>query len=71
MFYKYFGKKSSCGADTHADKSTIKSEIISNPQLTEELDKPITRKVEKWKAYSTFKGNIQGYDEAVMQLTNK
>ena len=45
MFYKCLGKKSSCGADTHADKSTIKSETILNRQLTEELGKPITRKV--------------------------
>ena len=58
------------GAVTHAlsknlttrGKSAIKSEIMSNQQLTEGLHKPITRKFEKPKVYSTFKDNICGAD---------
>ena len=40
-------------------------------QLTEELHKPIIRKLEKGKVYSTFKDNIWGADLADMQLLSK
>ena len=39
MGYKFFDKKSS--------DSGVKSEIMSNQQLTEELHKPIIKKIEK------------------------
>ena len=63
MVYKCFDKKSSSGA--------IKSEIISNQQLAEELQKPIIRKFEKHKVYSSFKDNIWGAVVADMQLISK
>ena len=42
-----------------------------NEQLTNELHKPIIRKFEKRKVYSTFKDNIWGVDLADMQLLSK
>ena len=45
--------------------------IPQNEQLAEELHKPIIRKFEKRKVYSTFKDNIWGVDLADMQLLSK
>ena len=50
MIYKLSDENSSCGA--------IKSEIVLNQQLAEELHKPIIRKFENQKVYSSFKDNI-------------
>ena len=61
MVYKFFDKKSK-GAG-------IKS--MSNQQLTNELLKPVIRKLEKRKVYSSFKDNIWGADLADMQLISK
>ena len=47
MAYEYFDKKSSPGA--------VKSEIMPNQELAEELHKPRIRKFEKRKAYSSLK----------------
>ena len=44
MVYKFFDKKTSGGA--------IKNEIISNKELVEQLQKPITRKLKKRKVDS-------------------
>ena len=63
MVYKFFDKHFSGGA--------IKSEIMPNQQLPEESHKPITRKLEKHKVYSSFKDNIQGANVADMQLISK
>ena len=63
MVYKVFGKKSK--------GSGIKNEIKENQQLTNELHKPIIRKSEKRKVYSSFKDNIWGFDLADMQLISK
>ena len=62
MVYKFFDKKSS--------GSGVKL-IPENEQLAEELHKPIIRKFEKRKVYSTFKDNIWGFDLADMQLLSK
>ena len=51
-------RKSSGRAVTHAGKSAIKSEIMSNQQLAEELHKATNRKFKKHKVYSSFKDNI-------------
>ena len=60
MFYTFFDKKS---------KGTgIKSKIEENKQLANELYRPIIRKSEKRKMYSSFKDNICGVDLADMQL---
>ena len=62
MVYKYFESKVS--------GSGVKL-IPQNKQLANELHKPIIRKFEKRKVYSTFKDNIWGVDLADMQLLSK
>ena len=44
---------------------------MSNQQLADELQKPISRKFLKRKVFSSFKDNIWGTDLADMQLVNK
>ena len=62
MVYKVFDPKvSESGAKL----------IPENEQLANELHKPIIRKFEKRKVYSTFKDNIWGVDLADMQLLSK
>ena len=62
MVYKFFDSKvSGSGAKL----------TLQNEQLAEELYKPIIRKIEKRKVYSTFKDNIWGVDFADMQLLSK
>ena len=62
MVYKFFDSKvSGSGAKL----------IPENKQLANELHKPIIRKLEKRKVYSTFKDNIWGVDLADMQLLSK
>ena len=53
MVFKFFDKKISNG--------TVKNKVISNKELTEELHKPITKKFEKRKFYSTFLDNFLEY----------
>ena len=54
------------------NKSTIKSEIILNKQLAEELNKPIIRKLKKkQEIHSSVKENIWGADLADTQLISK
>ena len=53
------------------DKKSKGSGIVNNKeniQLAEELYKPIIRKLEKRKVYSSFRDNIWGADLADMQL---
>ena len=61
MVYKFFDKKSS------------RSDIVNKPnyQLTNELHKPITRKFQKRKVYSSFRYNIWGVDLADMHSLSK
>ena len=62
MVYKFFDSKvSGSGAKL----------IPQNEQLPNELHKPIIRKFEKRKVYSTFKDNIWGVDLADMELLSK
>ena len=62
MVYKSFDSKvSGSGAKL----------IPENEQLAEELHKPIIRKFEKRRVYSTFKDNIWDVDLADMQLLSK
>ena len=62
MIYKFFDKKS--------EGSGLKL-VHQNEQLANELHKPITRKFEKRRVYSTFKDNIWGVGLADMQLLSK
>ena len=63
MVYKFFGKKFAV--------SGIKTEIIQNQQLAEELHKPIIRKFKKRKRDTSFKA-IYGVAHLVdMHFINK
>ena len=62
MVYKFF--------DSEVSGSGAKL-IPENKQLANELHKPIIKKFEKRKVYSTFKDNIWGVDLADMQLLSK
>ena len=68
MVYTFFDKKSS-GADTSV--GAIKSKIMPNHQLAEDLHKPIIRKSENRKVYLSFKENIWGAYLVDMQLISK
>ena len=62
MVYKFFDSKVSGSGEKR---------ILENEQLANELHKPIIRKFEKRKVYSTFKDNIWAVDLADMQLLRK
>ena len=66
-FIFFFDENSSC-AVTCTNTYAIKSKIMSNQQLAEELHKAIIRKFEKWKVYPAFKDNIWDADLGYMQL---
>ena len=51
IVYKFFGKKSAKGRGINS---------ISNEQLADELQKPITREFDRRKVYTSFKDNIWG-----------
>ena len=63
MIYNFFDRKTSFGA--------VKREVMPNQQLSEELPKPIIRKLEKQKVNSSFLDNIWGADLAYMKLISK
>ena len=63
MVYKYF--------DTKTSDVAVKSQIMQNEELAEELHKSIIRKFQKRKVHSSFIDNIQGADLADMQLISK
>ena len=74
QFTNFFEKKSATNADkSAANKSygAIKIGIISNQQFTEELNKPVIKKIEKHIVHSSFMHNIWGADIADMHLTTK
>ena len=62
MVYKFFDKKSH-------EKGLANNK--ENVQLANELHKPIIKKFNKRKVYSSFKGNIWGAELADMQLLSK
>ena len=57
--------------DKNTYGETVKNEITTNKELTEELQKPIIRKFNKRKVYLPFIDNIWGTDLADMQLIRK
>ena len=79
MVYKGFDKKSTLHArsenlstrDKSASSSGVKSEIMSNRKLAEELHKLIIRKFQKLKVNSSFIDNIWGTDLANIPLISK
>ena len=66
MVYKFFDAKASS-----PDKKTVGSGVNENIKLANELHKPVIRKFNKRKVYSSFKDNISGADLADMQLLSK
>ena len=62
MVYKFFDKKSSGSGLVNNNE---------NIHLAKELHKPIIKKFNKRKVYSSFKENIWGVDLADMQLLSK
>ena len=66
MIYNFFDTKASS-----PDRKTVGSGINENIKLANELHKPIIRKFNKRKVYSSFKDNISGADLADMQLFSK
>ena len=68
---KFFGKKSVSLADKSASSGGVKSEIMPNQQLAEEIYKLVIRKFEKRKVCSSFTDNIWGADFSDMQLICK
>ena len=71
MVYKFFYKKSTSVTDKSAKGGGVNNVIKQNERLAEKLHKPIITKLEKIKAYSSFKQNIWGADLADMQLMSK
>ena len=71
MAYKSFDKKSSGDAVKCANKSAIKSEILSSYQLPKELHKPNIRKLEKRKVYSSFKDSVWGAELSFKKIYKK
>ena len=63
MVYKFFDKKS--------QGSGLDNNNKDNVQLANELHKPIIKKFNKRKVYSSFKDNIWGVDLDDMQLLSK
>ena len=68
LVYKCFEKKSSATGANKFVGSGVKSEIISDQQLAEELYKGTITKFEKVKLDSPFIDNIWGADLSDMQL---
>ena len=66
MVYKFFDSKVAS-----PDKKTTGSGDNENIKLANELHKPIIRKFDKRKIYSSFKDNIWGANLADMQLLRK
>ena len=62
MLYKFFDSKVSGSGGKR---------MLENEQLANEFHKPIIKKFEKRKVYSTFKDNIWGVDLVDMQLLSK
>ena len=63
MVYKYF--------DTKTSDVAVKSQIMQNEELAEELHKSIIRKFQKRKVHSSFIDNIRDADLGDMQLISK
>ena len=78
MVYKFFDKKSTGSGRRSLNFSTSyrflsssNNEIKQNIQLADELHKPIIKKFEKIKVFSSFRDNIGSADLADMQLLSK
>ena len=72
MVYKFFDKKSTgSGRPLSSASLIVNNDTKHSIQLADELHKPIIRKLEKRKVYSSFRDNIWGADLVDMQLLSK
>ena len=75
MVYNFFDRKASSPDRKTVGSGTTKSSSLEpvneTIKLANELHKPIIRKFNKQKVYSSFKDNIWGADLADMQLLSK
>ena len=72
MVYNFFDKKSKgSGRPLSSALHIANNEIKQNIQLADEFHKPIIKKFEKRKMYSSFRDNIWGVDLADLQLLSK
>ena len=69
MVYKFFDKKTN-GSKVKRAERTQRASGVSNVKLAEELHKPVIKKFNKRKVYSSFK-DIWGVDLADMQLLSR
>ena len=70
VIYTFFDKKSQ-GSGRLSPSALQIANNEENIQLADELHKPIIKKFEKTKVYSSFRDNIWGADLADMQLLSK
>ena len=70
MVYNFFHKKSEGSSRPLSSASQIVNNK-ENIQLADELHKPVIRKFEKRKVYSSYRDHIWGVDLADMQLLSK
>ena len=66
VVYKFVDKRSASLADKSVPGKGVKSKIIPNQQLAENLHKSVIRKFKKGKVYSSFKDNIWGADRQLI-----
>ena len=71
MFYKLFDENSSGTCANKFAGSVAKSKIMRNQELAGKLHKPVIRKLENRKLYSSFKDNIWSAYLADMQSLGK
>ena len=57
-FISFLTKKYADGPLRRANKSVIKTEIVLNQELAEELHRQINKRFKKQKVHSSFKDNI-------------
>ena len=70
VIYTFFDKKSQ-GSGRLSPSALQIVNNKENIQLADELHKPIIKKLEKTKVYSSFRDNIWGADLADMQLLSR
>ena len=68
---EFFDKKSVSLTDKFAKGGGVNNEIKQNEQLAQELHKPIIKRFQKRRVYSSFKDNIWGADLAYIHWISK
>ena len=58
-------------SDTNKERGVNSNRVSKNKQLAKDLHKPITRKFDKRKVFSSFKDKLWGADLSDIQLIRK